>query len=40
MGYIGLKLLNIFGKTLGYTGPLDILIKIVGYTGEKLGDIL
>ena len=30
MGYIGLKLLNIFGKTLGYTGPLDILIKNYG----------
>ena len=27
MVYIGLKLLNIFGKILGYTGPLDILIK-------------
>ena len=30
MGYIGLKLLNIFGKTLGYTGPFDILIKNYG----------
>ena len=27
MGYIGLKLLNMIGKTLEYSGPLDILIK-------------
>ena len=46
-GYIGLKLLNIFGKTLGYNGPLDILIKTMGYIWQncgiyrqKLGDIL
>ena len=30
MGYIRLKLLNIFGKTLGYTRPMDILIKNYG----------
>ena len=42
MGYIGqkllyiflekidLKLLDIFGKTMVYTSPLDILIKIYG----------
>ena len=27
MGYIGLQLWDIFGKTMGYTGPLDILSK-------------
>ena len=27
MGYIGLNLVNIFGQTMVYTGPLDILCK-------------
>ena len=27
MGYIGLKMLDIFGTTMGYTSPLDILSK-------------
>ena len=35
MGYIGLKLLNIFGKTLVYTGPLDILINNYGIYSSK-----
>ena len=30
LGYIGLKLLDIFAKTMGYTSPMDILIKIYG----------
>ena len=40
LGYIGLKLLDIFGKTMGYTSPLDMLIKIYGkYLTKKDGDI-
>ena len=30
LGYMVLKLLDIFGKTMGYTSPLDILIEIYG----------
>ena len=30
MGYIGKILLDIVGKTMGYTGPLDILSKNQG----------
>ena len=47
MVYISYKLLDIFGKTMGYTGPLDILrktkgyiSKIMGYIGQKLWDIV
>ena len=47
MGYIGLKLLNIFGKLwdilvigCNYPNLWEILGKIVGYIRPKLGDIL
>ena len=47
MGYIGQILGDIFGKTMGYTVPLDILNKtngclgnIMGYIGKQLWDIL
>ena len=36
LGYIGLKLLDIFGKTIEYTSPLDILIKINGIYKAKI----
>ena len=41
-------MLDIFGKTMGYTAPLetfcknkgDVLGKIMGYIGQKVWDIL
>ena len=38
MGYIGLNLVDIFGQTMVYTGPLDILCK-KGYIGKIRGYI-
>ena len=40
MGYIGYTLLDIFGKIMGYTAPLDILSKNLGMYYVKLWDIL
>ena len=37
MGYIGLKLLNIFGKTLGYTGHWILLSKTIGDIRQNCG---
>ena len=36
-GYIGEKSLNIFGKSWGYTGPLDILRKTKGNIRQNHG---